>query len=136
MKGISPMIATILLIAFTVAVGGIISIWLGGLSTTMTGRTEAAATNQTKCAGAWIKIDNVKTDRIFYSNPTIQNISSIKLYISDGTIITPTNTSLTPGDAASYNFIRDTNNSVTARGLCLASVPIEGKCSSGESCWE
>lgn len=33
MQGISPMIATVLLIAFTVAIGGILSVWMNGFIT-------------------------------------------------------------------------------------------------------
>ncbi|MEM5854631.1 MAG: archaellin/type IV pilin N-terminal domain-containing protein, partial [Candidatus Aenigmatarchaeota archaeon] len=42
-KAISPMIATILLVAFTVAVGGIISVWLTGFTRTQTASAGAGA---------------------------------------------------------------------------------------------
>lgn len=138
MKGISPMVATILLIAFTVGIGGIISVWMSGFTTSTTGTVEKAATNQTKCAGAWIKLDSVKSGTIMYSNPSTQNVSSIKLYYTDGTnvvTVTPTTTALAPGDAASYSATLGTNTSVSVKGLCLASVPIEGQCDNSEPCW-
>ena len=43
MKGISPMVATVLLLAFTVAVGGIISVWMTGLTRTQTAGVTIAA---------------------------------------------------------------------------------------------
>jgi len=46
MKGISPMVATVLLLAFTVAVGGIISVWLTGMTRTQT----AGVTTAAQCA--------------------------------------------------------------------------------------
>jgi flagellin-like protein len=138
MKGISPMVATILLIAFTVGIGGIISVWMSGFTTSTTGNVEKAATNQTKCAGAWIRIDTVGVNSVLYSNPSSQNVTNIKLYYSDGTTVvttTPLTTSLAPGEAASNVTARGSNTSVTIKGLCLASIPIEGKCDSSGPCW-
>ena len=56
-KAISPMIATVLLIAFTVAVGGILSMWLTSLASTQTETTGAAAEKQILCARSVLKID-------------------------------------------------------------------------------
>ena len=53
------MIATVLLIAFTVAVGGILSMWLTSLASTQTETTGAAAEKQILCARSVLKIDEV-----------------------------------------------------------------------------
>ncbi|MEM5802218.1 MAG: archaellin/type IV pilin N-terminal domain-containing protein [Candidatus Aenigmatarchaeota archaeon] len=134
-KGVSTFIAAILLIAFTVAVGGIISFWLTGFTTTSTGSVEASTTNQTKCAGAYIKIDSVTATRIIYSNPSNQAISSINIIAGDGTSILSGGSTLNPGSVNSVGWTRGTNTSVIAKGLCLATVPVEGSCKSGDSCW-
>jgi len=49
-KGISSLIAVVLLIAFTVAVGGILSVWLTTLSTQQTESTEEAYDKTIKCS--------------------------------------------------------------------------------------
>ena len=137
MKGISPMIATILLIAFTVAIGGIISVWMTGFSRTTTGGVEATATNQTKCAGAYIKIDRVSntSQKIIYSNPTNQQLTSINLTANDGTYLPLSSTTLAIGGAGYANWTTGTNTSVLATALCLQTVPVYGSCKSGDSCW-
>jgi len=140
-KGISTFMAAILLIAFTIAVGGLISVWLTSFTTTSTGAVESASVNQTKCAGAYIKVDRVNatsgtSGKIIYSNPTNQQITNINMFSSDGTNITQiSSTSLSPGVGAYANWTVGTNTSVIAKGLCLATIPIEGSCKSGDSCW-
>jgi len=52
MKGISPMIATVLLLAFTIAVGGIISVWLTGMTRTQT----AGVTTSAQCASTRLDV--------------------------------------------------------------------------------
>jgi len=52
MKGISPMVATVLLLAFTIAVGGIISVWLTGMTRTQT----AGVTTSAQCASTRLDV--------------------------------------------------------------------------------
>ncbi len=52
MKGISPLIASVLLIAFTIAIAGVISGWMSGLTKT----TTEAAGRGAKCPGAGLEI--------------------------------------------------------------------------------
>jgi FlaG/FlaF family flagellin (archaellin) len=137
MKGISAFIATILIIAITVVIGGMISLFLTGFTSTQTGTISQQTSNQTACAGAYISIESVSSTRILYSNPTVQTISSINISTSDGTFVNNTVTSLSPGQVASVSFVRGTGNtSVTARGLCMGSITVIGKCSSSEDCWD
>ncbi len=51
-KAVSPMIAVVLLIAFTVAVGGILSLWLSGLSGTTTATAGSATEKSVLCASS------------------------------------------------------------------------------------
>ena len=134
LKGVSPLIATVLLIAAVIAIAGIISIWLTSFTRTTTSSVETTATNQTKCAGAYLKIDSVSSTLIYYSNPSSQTITNIILVYSNGTTMTGVS-SLAPGIAASMNLTRGGNTEITVKGLCLSSVPVEGKCTSSDSCW-
>jgi hypothetical protein len=138
MKGISAMIATVLLIAFTIGVGGILSVWFTSLTTTQTGLAGAIAENRTKCAGVYIDIYSVSATKVFYKNTGTQTISSIRVYAGDGGEIATVNltASLASGAAGSAFWTKDTNTSVKATGLCLASIPVEGECKSGQACWQ
>lgn len=139
MKAISPFIAIVLLIAFTVAVGGLISLFLTGLTTTQTGTAEAVTTNQTRCSGIYIDIYKVTSDKIFFSNPTTQALTKINFTTSDGTSL-PANAPLAVGAASSYSWNRTAsgtgNTSVTARGLCQDSIVVQGKCENYQYCWQ
>lgn len=134
-KAISPMISAVLLIAFTVAVAGIISIWLPGFFTRTTGSVETATTNQTKCAGTYIDVFRVTSSTVFIRNPSPHEISSVSVLAGDGTSIASF-TSLSPGDVKSASWSVGSNNSVIASGLCLGSVSVTGSCSVGDSCWQ
>ncbi len=134
MKGVSTFIATILLIAFTVAVGGIISLFLTGFTKTQTGTAESIGTNITKCGGISIDILSVSSTVIVYANPSGQTLSSITLIASNGTTIA-SGMSLSVGQTNSTSWPRGSNTGITAYGLCLSSVAVKGACNSGESCW-
>ena len=141
MKAISPMIAVILLIAFTIGVGGLVSIFVTSLTTTSTGITSNSSESLTKCAGAWININSVKSDRIIYTNPNSQNVTSIQL-VGDNMPAASAQVSLisllTPGQAAANvtGFAAGSNTSFILRGLCQSTVTIEGICKVGQRCWE
>jgi len=135
MKGVSPFIATILLIAFTVAVGGIISLFLTSFTKTETGTAESIGTNVTKCGGISIDILSVSETAIIVANPSGQTLSSITLLASNGTTIA-SGIPLSVGGTNSTTWARGINTGVTAYGLCLSSVAVKGACNTGESCWK
>ena len=58
-KGVSPLIATVLLIAFTIAVGGIISVWLTSFTTTTTQTVGKQSEAQIICGTGGIQLSNV-----------------------------------------------------------------------------
>jgi len=66
MKAISPMIAVVLLIAFTVAVGGILSTWLSTLATTQTSIVSAGTEKQVRCSSVNLLVREV---RVNLTNP-------------------------------------------------------------------
>jgi flagellin-like protein len=139
MKGISPMIAIILLIAFTVAVGGILSVWFSTTTTSQTGITGSAATNYTKCGGVGLSIQSASSTLIRYANPSIQNITGIQFIATDGisswTIIPIGSQFLIPSNVSTVAWTKGTNVSLTALAYCLGSVPIGGRCDNTMSCW-
>lgn len=60
MKGVSPLIATVLLIAFTIAVGGIISVWLTQFTQTQTDIVGKESETQIVCGTGGIQFSDVK----------------------------------------------------------------------------
>ena len=147
MKGISPMLATILLVAFTVAVGGLISVWMTSFTRTTQSNVESASLNQTKCAGTYIDVISVATAAITVVNRGSQTITSVKCYAangsdisrgglgdlgSGGSNITTWTTNVTT--SATGTYVAAFGTIVTCSGKCL-SVGVTGQCKSGESCW-
>ena len=159
MKGISPLVATVLLIAFTIGVGGLISIFVTGLTTTSTGITSNQSEGLTKCAGTWINVYRVTNTTIFYTNPTSETIIGLTAVFSDGKKgVTILDQSLAIGESNFTDITNSTSNngaaqtgltgikpgiggaagntSVSLRGLCQSAVTAEGKCKQGQACWE
>ncbi len=136
MKAISPLIATILLIAFTIGVGGLVSIFITGLTTTSTGVTSNQSEALTKCAGAWMSVYSVTSTKILVTNPNSQAITGIDYISGDGYIVTDNITSLSPGASGSMLWTAGTNTSVTVRGQCQSIVSVEGKCTNAQDCWD
>jgi len=64
MKGVSPLIATVLLIAFTVAIGGLISVWLTGFTRTQTESVGSQASTSITCSNGGLSLFSVS-----YCNP-------------------------------------------------------------------
>jgi len=78
MKGISPLIATVLLIAFTVATAGLLSSWLMSFTKTSSETVTQQSTTQLVCSYGGIGLSSLK-----YSNNrmngTIENTQTISL---------------------------------------------------------
>ena len=135
-KAISPMIATVLLIAFTVAVGGILSLWLTGYTATTTSAVETASTNQTKCVGTYIDVISVSSGAILITNRGSQTISNVNCFAGNGTNITlVAGVSLTSGAGNSTIWTRGTQTSVLCTGTCL-NIGVTGQCKTGQTCWK
>jgi len=134
-KAISPMIATILLIAFTVAVGGIISVWLTGYTRTTSAAVSTATEDQIKCTGTYPDVYLVTNNSIIVRNPGSENIYNITCFTSDGTTLpSPTISTLVPGNVTPIIWTRGGNKSVVCSGLCR-SIGVTGECRSDQSCW-
>lgn len=80
MKGISPLIATVLLIAFTVAVAGIVNLWLTSFTRTSSETVSSQATTELICSYGGLSLGGLK-----YSSSTgnmsgdIENTGTIAL---------------------------------------------------------
>ncbi len=149
MKGINPLIASVLLIAFTVAVGGIISLWLTSFSKVMTSKAESTSIASSECAGAYFDIitvndDNVATNGLLIavrnSGAPNSTISSIADDVGD--VNSSVGISLSLGEAKKVLLNGSSVASaskVFITGLCISSggqtQPITGSCIKGESCW-
>jgi flagellin-like protein len=80
-KGISPLIATVLLIAFTLSIAGLLGSWLSTLTRTETENLEKSSKEIINCTGAMIDIIGVScsaTDKQF--KVAVTNIGSIAMH--------------------------------------------------------
>lgn len=136
MKGLSPIVATIILIAFAVAVGGLISIWVTGFATSTTEFTSERGEELTACAGARLKVDIVSANSIIYSNPSAKIITNITVYDQAGRNLTFNASNLSPGQVANITWAKGSNTTIFMRGICEGSVVVEGECKDGQICWQ
>ncbi|OYT42108.1 MAG: hypothetical protein B6U78_02065 [Candidatus Aenigmarchaeota archaeon ex4484_224] len=139
MKGISPLIAAVLLIAFTVAVGGIIATWLTSFSKTTTG----AAGGQTKtllgCSGAYIEILSYDhtNGKIVFKNPSTAKIYVVQAINETGGT-TDINVALDGGKVGSGTAPK-ANTKIILSGFCEyngQNTTIDGSCSKTDNCWQ
>ena len=135
MKGISPLVATVLLIALTVGIGGIVSLFASSLTTSATGVTSNQSESLSRCAGAWINVYSIQSTSVLFSNPNPQTLTGLTIVASDGKTIAA-GTSIAPGATNSTSWTSGTNTSVIVRGLCQTLVTVEGKCSNTDQCWD
>ena len=77
-KGISAMIATVMLIAFTVAVGGILSLWLTTLTSTQTTTVGSSAEKQILCSRSVLTITEVTSN--FQTSPSNDTFNVTVVY--------------------------------------------------------
>lgn len=77
-KGVSPLIATVLLIAFTLSIAGLIGGWLSGLTKKQTESLEKSSMETMNCTGSLINIFNVVC-----SNTTSTGPNKIMIAISN-----------------------------------------------------
>lgn len=150
MKGISPFIATILIIAITVGIGSILSVWLPSLITTQTQTVGASAESQAKCTSTTLKIDqaayHVGTNLV---NVTVevatgsQNLQNLTITVEGAGITNTsgkgyTSTYFSPGDINVSSIPVSSSvippDFVTATAICQGSVTIIATCKSTDSC--
>ena len=132
------MISAVLLIAFTVAVAGIVSTWLPGFFGGVTGNVENTTTSQTECAGVYLDVFRVTDTTILVRNPSSKQITNLVILDNTGTSYTPDKTTLTAGDIArvTSGWSAAGKTEVIANGLCQGEVAVTGSCSQGDACWK
>jgi flagellin-like protein len=156
-KGISPVIATVLIIAFTVGVAGIFIMWISPFSQEQMEETSDVAEKQLKCARSVIAINEVKFGTI--TNITAQyvhgteNLYNFTLSFIDNKrqVLNLNYTSITPqyNDTAGQRFTPgmivvwniDTSSlsgtslqSVFVNALCQKQYPVSNECKAGDPC--
>lgn len=85
MKGLSPLIATVLLIAFTVGVGGLISVWISGFTQTSSKIVSKEGETQIICSNGAIDLSSLR-----YCNNNISGIIKNNGRITIGNITVQT----------------------------------------------
>ena len=80
-KGVSPLIATVLLIALTLVIGGLLGSWLTSMSKTQTSTIEKGAEAQINCTSALLDIvDVICSNSTQKLQVVITNLGDIELY--------------------------------------------------------
>ncbi len=145
------MIAVVLLIAFTVAVGGILSVWLSTLSTTQTTIVSSGTEKQVRCAASSISILEVRypsgtsgcvapyncVNVTVRYDSGVEALSNITVEVSArGSINSSTSTArFSPGESRVVSLIANYPPEVaSARGFCQDSVSITAECKAGQPC--
>lgn len=136
MKGLSPVIATVMLIGITVGVLAVVAIWFPGLISSQTETTQVQSENVIACSGVRIGVERVTNGTIAYSNTNIRTITNITIFDEDGRNITSTQTSLTPGQVGNLTWSRGNNQSILLTGICESAIVVRGECKAGWDCWE
>ena len=115
LKGISPLVATVLLIAITMTLAGIVAFWgstfvRGGLPTE--NQTQQIQT----CAGGSIKLfrdnfsSNVLTLNIYNDGSQKLSLTNITIVYSDRTDVRPIGQDISPGELKVLSFDNVTAN--------------------------
>lgn len=152
MKGISPLIASVILIGFTVAVAGIIGVWLTSLSKTQTSIVEDFGERQAKCAGSALLIKEARYNMSStHVNVTLtyevgtERLFNLTVEVSGGGAtrqsVPAYNTSSDPFEPGeSYAVAVDATgiqlppNYIRARASCQDVIGVIGECKSGQPC--
>lgn len=154
MKGISPVIATILLIAITVSVVVLVNVWFPGLIGSQQETIESSSSDFTQCASSNLEV--VQARYLASGSPSIinvtvgssgsQNLKNVTIVVVGGGASTTsikyynqTNDDLVPGlsFAVSLNTTGGASlppEIVTVSGFCGTSYVVSDDCRAGEAC--
>lgn len=112
-KGVSPLIATVLLISFTMAIAIILSNWVLDYSKQQTGALNERGSKQISCSGAWLDgqdaVYNTSHKRVMLDvqnkgNVPLGNLRMVLIYTNGSSAfyeIAPANLTLGPGETFS-----------------------------------
>jgi len=148
MKGLSPMIAIVLIIGFTVAIAAIVSIWLTTLAKTQTSVVGEQSEKQIKCIGSSLIVKEVKYNSSITGtcsvNVTVAHETGTEILANMTVEISAKGTtvrSISIGSVSLGESRAFTNSSaicppeyVRAIAICQETVPVVGECRSGQAC--
>jgi len=127
-KALSPVIASIILIAVTVAVSVVVAAWMGGMTLGLMGSTESASITNVQFAGnalATATVSNTGTNSVTIQSATIDgNSAVVGPFVTGGSMV------ITKGGSAQFNITAPsgqtfndgaqyTFNLITAKGHTL-----------------
>ena len=139
-KGISPLIAAVLLVAFTVAIATLIMGWFSSFTRSTTSTISNKTTQSVGCANAQISIDEVYVKPSSLINETTTTVivrnsgyitvglTSLQVYNSTGQNFSQgfnAASSLLPGSLVTYNI---TNVSVSTCPTIFSKVVVTSNC--------
>ena len=155
MKAVSPFIATVLLIALTVSVAGVVGSFIYSMVNTQSEETRETGDKAAKCGSVFLDIDEVKTDSdlnpvnvtLTYTNGN-EDLYNFSVYIIDSGNRISSNSSLSPsytttslfnaGRKVSWSIsttgLSGTLFSVRIVGLCQTDYVISAECKTGQTC--
>ncbi len=154
MKAISPMIAVVLLIAFTVAVGGLLSVWFASLTTSQTSTISSGSEALAKCASSSLAISEVRYPssgsprlvNVTLTSSGSQNLKNITITVVGGGASTnsvvffnASGDDMIPGTAFATSISTTGGASlppelVSANAFCQTKYTLSGSCKAGEPC--
>lgn len=155
MKAVSTFIATVLIIAFTVAIGGIVSTFIYNTMSTQSEETKASSDKAARCGSVFLDIDEVKTNSdmstvnitFTYVNGD-EDLYNFTVYVIDSgnrinrtSNLSPTYTEASPLNSGRKTFwsvsttgLSGSLFSVRIVGLCQKDYTVSASCESGKSC--
>ena len=115
MKGVSPLVATVLLIVIVVSLGGVIFSWMSGFTTQSTNRMQNRTAEVVDCTGAATKIEavylrngtNASVRAVVQNTGTAKNIiQDARATTADGRMFDASNipVSIKPGEVTTLVF--------------------------------
>lgn len=157
MKGISEIVATVLLIALSVTIGAIVGLFVTSFTKTHTGTIQQSSEKMTKCGNVILTIDEVKTDAdlnpvnvTFSYSVGTEDLYNFTVFIIDANVNLNLTSSLSPNYNATnplrvgktvFWSIPTTGwglsgglSHVRVQGLCETDYPVTADCKSGEAC--
>lgn len=147
------MVSVILLVAFTVGVGGLISVWITGLTSTQTGTVGNSGEKAAQCGTSSISILEARystsgaaltkslvnvTVSVASGTESIGNFTVTVSYKGVSNTTAANQTVLQPGQVMTIaaNASNDGNEPelIRVRGLCQNSFALTDECKAGQNC--
>lgn len=153
-KGISPFIATVLLIAFTVAIGALISVWFTNVTSSQTQTVQSGSDALSKCASTSMTVNEVRYAgngssslvNVTVSSSGTQSLKNVTISVTGGGATTTSQKffNATGNDFLAGTYFATSMNTsggaslppeiVSVSGLCQGQQAIVATCKTGDSC--